>query len=208
MNRQARRDAKRVSWKQEFANKENAKFSTGPATEKGKETSKMNALKHGLTAMKPYLPSEESVFLDFAAGLLRRYDAQTADERQLVETIIDVEWRIQRIPSLEARLFIDLDTDPHKTIRSLDTLSRHESRLRKLLLHTVTQLQDAILLRRKIQQYKTLAAQPNANGFVFSNAATETPEGLRAAEENDTFCGQEPDSDETELDLADAMQAA
>ena len=41
------------------ANIENAKKSTGPRTNEGKERSRMNALDHGLTARLALLPDED-----------------------------------------------------------------------------------------------------------------------------------------------------
>lgn len=167
MTRKARRAANR---NQDFANRENSKLSTGPITEHGKETSKMNALKHGLTAMKPYLPSEQQSYEAFADARTRNFNPQTEAEQSLVQLIIDTEWRIQRIAGLEARLFADLESDAHKTIRSLDTLSRHELRLRKLLTNTIAELSDIVQTRQKLAAAKALAARKNPNGFVLQHA--------------------------------------
>ena len=149
-----------------LANQRNAQSSTGPVTPEGKETSKMNALKHGLTAMKPYLPSEEADYLAFAASYHERIQPETDFERLQSATAIDLQWRLRRIPVMEARLFADPEADPHKTIKSLDTLSRHESRLRKLLDATTKDLLMAIELRRKHQQRQALAQAAPQNGFV------------------------------------------
>jgi len=54
------------------ANRENSKKSTGPVTEEGKNTSRANALKHGLTATK-VLPERE------AAEVQRRYRTYCAE---------------------------------------------------------------------------------------------------------------------------------
>ncbi|MEO8027107.1 MAG: hypothetical protein ABI823_11565 [Bryobacteraceae bacterium] len=151
-------------------NRANAKLSTGPATAAGLEVSKMNAVTHGLTAAKPYLPTEQPFYEAFAAAQLQRLAPQTPIERELADTIIDATWRIRRIPSLEARLFDDPESDPHKVVRSLDTLSRHELRLRKLLAATTTELQDRIAIRRNIQKQQALPAGQNQNGFVSQNA--------------------------------------
>ena len=40
------------------ANQENAKKSTGPATEEGKKISSMNAMTHGIFSTIPLLPGE------------------------------------------------------------------------------------------------------------------------------------------------------
>jgi len=170
MNRKERR----------LANQRNAQASTGPVTAEGKDTSKMNALKHGLTALKPYLPSEEAEYLAFAASYNDRIRPETDFERQQTATAIDLQWRLKRIPMMEARLFADPEADPHKTIKSLDTLSRHEGRLRKLLDATTRELLTAIELRRKHEQRKALAQAASQNGFVL-----QKPNPARAEEEMD-----------------------
>src|ERR1700704_6597947 len=101
-----------------LANQRNAQSSTGPVTAEGKETSKMNALKHGLTAMKPYLPSEEAEYVAFASSYNDRIQPETDFERLQAATAIDLQWRLRRIPVMEARLFADPEADPHKTIKS------------------------------------------------------------------------------------------
>ena len=42
------------------ANRRNAKLSTGPATEEGRERAKVNALKHGLTAKTVIVSAERA----------------------------------------------------------------------------------------------------------------------------------------------------
>ena len=203
MNRLARRAAKRASFEQQTANRANAQLSTGPVTAEGKAASSMNATKHGLTSMKPYLPAEEQSYLDFADAKMRSYNPQSPTEHELVATIIDVEWRLKRIPALEARLYgsleSDAEADPLKTVRALDTLSRHEARLRKLQMNTIIELHNIIQLRRKRETAKALTNTTNENGFVLQNAATagETPIGERL------------DFDETRgLDHTDGAQEA
>lgn len=162
-------------------NRTNAQSSTGPITEAGKATSSANSTKHGLTSMKPYLPAEEQDYLAFAADQLRRFDPQNPTEQGLASTIVDVEWRLKRIPGMEARLFADEESDPHKTIRSLDTLSRHEVRLRKLLMNTVMELHTIVSMRRKHQAAQGLQAEQKANGFVLQSAVTNPKQTQPAA---------------------------
>ncbi len=151
-------------------NRANAQLSTGPATEEGKATTSQNALKHGLTSLKPYLPVEETDYNTYAAERLIRLAPETTDERDLAQTITDIEWRLKRIPSLEARLFEDNDTDPHKTIRSLDVLSRHEVRLRKQLNAAMLDLINAQCDRSKYIQAIANPDPRNPIGFVLKNA--------------------------------------
>jgi len=152
-------------------NRANAKLSTGPASPEGKLTSSANATTHGLTSMRPYLPSEEQDYKTYYACSLRRLSPQTDAEHNLATTIIDLEWRLKRIPTLEARLFADEEADAFKIIRALDTLSRHEVRLRKLLASTLLQLNDLAQNRPNQQQTEPL----QANGFVLNSAEPTLP---------------------------------
>jgi hypothetical protein len=52
------------------ANRANAKLSTGPKTPEGKARVSRNALKHGFTSSKPYVPpGEQEEFTAFAQAL-------------------------------------------------------------------------------------------------------------------------------------------
>ncbi len=79
---------------------------TGPASEAGRATSSLNALKTGLTGRTILLPSD-----DVAAyqAHLARFEAQwkpaTDPERALLQSIVDTEWRLLRIPSLESGIY-------------------------------------------------------------------------------------------------------
>ena len=160
MNRQQRRAIARA----------NAALSTGPVTDAGKATSSQNALTHGLTARKPYFPAEEQDYKAFAAqriAALRPYDHA---EIELAQTIIDLEWRLQRVPILEARLQANEEADPIQVTRSLDILSRHELRLRKQLQAVTADFYTAVLDRRNRQAVIDFPRNRAEIGFVLKHA--------------------------------------
>jgi hypothetical protein len=71
-------------------------------TEEGKARSKMNALRHGLTARVVVLPSEDmDAYQAFSKEIVDSLDAQTPVERQFAQTVADNQWRINRIRSIE-----------------------------------------------------------------------------------------------------------
>ena len=91
-----------TSQKQTDANRRNAASSTGPKTKAGKDASRLNALKHGLGAESPILPTEsEEAFAAFRDGLLKNLAPQGALENQLAEEIVDLSWRLRRASTLE-----------------------------------------------------------------------------------------------------------
>jgi hypothetical protein len=92
--------------KQRAANRRNAKKSTGPKTMEGRNRSKLNALKHGLTAAQIIVFDESAEDLEnFHQGLIADWLPMGALEEQLVERIAICAWRLRRVYRIEARLF-------------------------------------------------------------------------------------------------------
>ena len=84
------------------ANRNNAKKSTGPRTEEGKNRVAKNALKHGLLARDTVLPGEDPADFDSQLSALEA-DIQPANslEFELVRQIADTQWRMRRLTRLE-----------------------------------------------------------------------------------------------------------
>jgi hypothetical protein len=101
------------------ANRANAQMSTGPKSENGKLISSHNALKTGLTGRTIVLPTDDVAAYQSLVAVINRKFAPADDyEKHLVqtmlaeqaptdrpETIADTEWRLLRIPTLEAGLY-------------------------------------------------------------------------------------------------------
>jgi hypothetical protein len=95
-----------TSWRQFQANRLNALKSTGPRTEEGKQISRRNALRHGLTAETVIDGLEDSEdYRGFEAAIIADYDAETAVERELVLRLASLLWRLRRIIAIETDLF-------------------------------------------------------------------------------------------------------
>ena len=94
------------SLKQIEANRRNALKSTGPTTDEGKERSRCNAVRHGLTA-ETIIAGLEDVddYQAFEAAVIADYDAQTAVERELVLHLASVLWRLRRAIGIESGIF-------------------------------------------------------------------------------------------------------
>ena len=87
------------------ANRANAKHSTGPKTERGKVRSRLNALKHGLTAKDIVIGEEDpNEFEALRADLEADFQPRTRLEYELIERLAGLLWRLRRIPVLEAAL--------------------------------------------------------------------------------------------------------
>jgi hypothetical protein len=85
------------------ANRINAQRSSGPTTELGKSRSKMNALKHGLSAKK-IVDEDPKEFEALRAALERDWEPEMAFESELVEQLATIFWRMRRVPAIEAAI--------------------------------------------------------------------------------------------------------
>jgi hypothetical protein len=95
-----------TSFRQIEANRRNARKSTGPNTDEGKQRSRCNAVRHGLTAetVIGVLEDAESYKL-FEAAIIADYDAQSGVERELVLRLASLLWRLRRATTVETGLF-------------------------------------------------------------------------------------------------------
>ena len=94
-----------ASKRQLEANRRNARKSTGPRTTEGKKSSKLKALKHGITAEQVCIPDEDpEVFEDLRQQLVDWHQPEGPEECHLVERIALLQWKLRRIPRAEAGL--------------------------------------------------------------------------------------------------------
>jgi hypothetical protein len=95
-----------TSFRQSEANRRNALKSTGPKTEAGKQASRCNAVRHGLTSETVIGALEDAEdYKAFEACVIADYDAQSAVERELVLRLGSVLWRLRRATAMETGLF-------------------------------------------------------------------------------------------------------
>ena len=174
------------------ANRLNAQKSQGPTTPQGRARSKMNALRHGLTARVVVLPSEDmDAYNAFSKEIVDSLDPQTPVERQFAQTVADNQWRINRIRSIEDGMLGmghfepagDFDC-PSPEIHSAMTASLRQ--LRELQTERrdreKTEMDDAIRLL-KAQQMKGLPFDPPEIGVVHASAQRDLLEDALLAEE-------------------------
>ena len=71
-----------------LANRENARQSSGPKTDTGKQTSSRNAIRQGLTSTQIVIPGEDqSAYEELLRGMHQSYAPVNAAERVLVDQI-------------------------------------------------------------------------------------------------------------------------
>ncbi len=79
------------------ANRANAKRSTGPVTEKGKQASSQNALRHGQLSSCVVLTAESTPFFNqLMDSLIEEFQPRTANEIALIETMAVARWKLMR----------------------------------------------------------------------------------------------------------------
>jgi len=88
------------------ANQANAQLSTGPTSDTGKSKSSLNALKTGLTGRTVLLPGDDAALYEaHIAGFLKHHEPAADEERNLVQSLADTDWRLLRIPALEMGIY-------------------------------------------------------------------------------------------------------
>jgi hypothetical protein len=174
-------------------NQANSQHSTGPRSAEGKQRSSRNALRHGLTAQTVVVLQGE----DPAAYQLHlksygdEYTPKGATESDLVRSLADLSWRLNRVAALETNL-IDEAESAESLSKALANLSMHSQRLSRQFERTTAQLRDLQTTRRAQQQaeldklldilemheYSGKPFDPTPHGFVFSD--TEIQAGFQA----------------------------
>jgi hypothetical protein len=119
---------------------------TGPKTPEGKAISCMNALKTGLTGRTVLLPTDDAAaFEQHVQAYFDEYKPQGLRERELVQSLAETRWRLNRSFALEAALFSQAAAETEEGApapSNVDNLLKHEKTLKNL------HLQEARLHRR------------------------------------------------------------
>jgi hypothetical protein len=161
-------------------NRANSEHSTGPRTAAGKQRSSLNALRHGLTGHVVVLPTEDQTA--YQRHLLRFVDQfrpKGALEEQLVQSLGDTTWRLNRVPATEAT-FLTLAAEDHldsihtnepraagalalapafqHQSHALANISIYEQRLARLFDRTLKQLRDIQAERREHERRQMIDA--------------------------------------------------
>lgn len=92
--------------KQIRANRKNARKSTGPTSTAGKTSSRRNSVKHGLTARRQILLSDEDgrAYEDLRRSLHEQLQPLGSLEEELCNRIVDLAWRLRRVGGIESGL--------------------------------------------------------------------------------------------------------
>ncbi len=95
-----------ISDKKLEANRNNALLSSGPRTKEGRNRSRMNALRHGLTGQVTTMTEEDRAAHDqFSQALMQSLAPEGPLEMQLAHRIATDSWRLNRASAIEDNLF-------------------------------------------------------------------------------------------------------
>ena len=155
-------------------NRENARHSTGPRTPAGKKRASLNAIRHGLTGQTIVSPTDDlSAYLLFTQRFHDDLQPKGAIETQLVQTVADNSWRLNRARVYENNLLtIGFDEqsgsigieDPEivralatakayrSQAQSLDGISKHEARVSRQFDRALKQLGELQAMRHEREQ--------------------------------------------------------
>ena len=182
-------------------NRNNSRHSTGPITFEGKRRSCLNALRHGLTGQTIVMPAEDlEAYQHHIQSFVDEYRPQGPTEIQLVQSLADAAWRLNRVSALETNLLthdIIYDDFPnHESThemreaiaiaaaldshtKALANLSIHGQRLSRQFEKTLVLLQNLQSARRANQKVANpIQTHPlPRNGFVFPNDEIQLPAG-------------------------------
>jgi hypothetical protein len=185
--------------KQIAASRANGQKSHGPTTSAGKAKSRYNALKHGIHAESQIMFDETAEDLaELAAELHGQYNPADSTERFLVDTLVNNEWRIRRLRTVEADLWqtgVNTYLEKHPEFEqatsgdALATIGPTFERLQRIVnscerayhraLKTLTALQVARTYAATTPQPEENTASSESPGSFCTNpeaSATEAPE--------------------------------
>jgi len=129
------------------ANRANATHSTGPTTPGGKLLVSLNAVKTGLTGATVVLPPEDAeLYRIHIVGYEKEFQPVGIQERDLVQSLADIRWRLNRIPALEAALdtnaravciagLANLPDAASSSLLTAEIYDMNEKKLRNIHLH-------------------------------------------------------------------------
>jgi hypothetical protein len=171
-----------ISEKQLEANRRNALKSTGPKSHEGKAQSRMNALRHGLTASQAVLPHEdEDDYEKLREGMLESYAPADAAELAIIEELVNAYWRLMRLHRVENRYWDNLGGSYNRADegiaeallqtpdRQMRNYFRYYAQVEHSYYRALAAANQIKRERRDSKPLKALAATAE-NGFVSQNA--------------------------------------
>jgi hypothetical protein len=202
-------------------NRRNSQHSTGPITFEGKRRSCLNALRHGLTGQTIVMPTEDlEAYQQHVQRFVNEYQPQGATETQLVQSLADAAWRLNRVSALETNLLthdIIYDDFPNhesthemrEAIAIAAALDSHTRALANLSIHgqrLSRQFERILTLLQKLQSDRRTEPQAQPQTHPKKEQSHAAADGLRR--DGFVFSNDEIEPFEYHEDRAARAQAA
>jgi hypothetical protein len=164
--------------RQRAASRANAQKSTGPRTDAGKAASRFNALKHGIDAQQQIMFGESAGDLaQLAAEYHELYTPADADERFLVDSMVNYEWRLRRLRGVEADLWISAAKGAASIGDTFNNGARAFDRLQRMINSCERHYHRA---RKELQAAQAVRRQPQPSPETEESTTTsESPASFR-----------------------------
>ncbi len=164
------------------ANRRNALRSTGPRTEAGKAVSRLNALKHGITAETVLLESEDpAAFAALRDSFFDHLDPQDPVEALLAERVVLAAWRLERVRGMETGLFQHFVREAEDALKHRPDLTARDHNARAFLRDSNNANSLTLLARYEtrlersfytaLREFRRLRSTPPSGGGPSSPAA-------------------------------------
>ncbi|HYI92156.1 MAG TPA: hypothetical protein VEX68_01305 [Bryobacteraceae bacterium] len=174
------------------ANRANAQRSTGPQTIEGKQQTRYNATRHGLSGKRVVVDGEDPKRYEaLLRDLIDAYQPANAAELTLVEDIAQNFWRLQRARAIEAETFNMWGSEPVTAMNNeplqFERIQRYMTTIERAYHRAIDQLQETQKLRAKQE-----ASRP-ATELGSVSQSLETKHSLKSVAVGQTsVCAHEP----------------
>ena len=162
-------------------NRANAQHSTGPRTPEGKERSRLNATRHGLTGEFVLLHHEDhDAYAAHVEEMTAEWQPQGPTERHLAQTLADCQWRLSRAharqyPTLSRASY---DTGEQKEqieiSKEFDRITRYTSRIQREY-HAILKDLQMLQAQRKAREQAALEQAARLQKFFAMKGEAFTP---------------------------------
>jgi hypothetical protein len=157
------------------ANRLNAIKSTGPRTDEGRATSRMNALRHGVDALSLVIPGEDPAeFADLSMSYRGHFRPHGPEQEYLVETLVQSDWLRRRALRIEAEIIRHALAEPAAGLHplgaihvsntagahALERIRRHYEAAQRAWLAAYKQLERLLIAEAEVAAALSAAAEP------------------------------------------------
>ena len=166
-----------ISEKQQAANRQNARYSTGPKTPEGKAAVRLNALTYGLRARSLLIPGEDPTeYQQLWSDLEAEWQPRTRTERIYLEQMATSQWLLARVSTGESRIY-EADIPLEQQLVLLGYASTQRMRLERGFTSAMRELKKLQKERRQTAK----AAHATATATAFPHPDFRMCEGAAAA---------------------------